>query len=863
MAEPIDFSNPQFQEGETPAKRAAAKERDVSIRQKEAAATGSEVSTQRTLSLLPSETTKIDAEAKIAQHKANTLGFEKADADFQQQLVAWRAGDAASFFEKLRQLRNAVRVLKSGKQLTGPMFGQLPDFVKAAVSPQSVDVRGDVEKVIQQTLRETLGAQFTQQEGSALLARTYNPALPESYVADNVEAELNTLLNIGKSREAMARYYEANGTLKGYNPDKWVPTVEKQFKVEQGMSQDDKLAAAQNAMVAAQGQIGGEGIKGIRFRPAEEAALLAYVNSDQFTPAGYASMIAPMYEAVGANPPPRSLLLEDGREIAARPVGARAAAISYEKIDEGAMKQAGFSDVAIQAFRNLPESGAQFAMSLVSPLTDAVKSVVQGERAGVYKTIPDLVADIAAKAGIGETDQATLNALSDALTERYGGMDALKSTLVKDPIGLAGDLSILLTAGGTALQRAPGRVGALGETMQAAGAAIDPLSAAMSVAGKTSPVAVPAAELAGKVATEGLAFTSGAPTSAIREAAATGFERQTQGVTPRTTAFRETLTGEGEVADLVTSAKDALAKIREQASQQYRSGMVDIAKDQTVLAFDDLDDALSRVRSSGRYKDQVVRKGGAGVLDEMEAAINDWRALDPVEYHTPEGFDALKQRLGDIRDTIPADDKVAQRVATQLYNAAKKTIRQQAPAYDKVMGQYKGSMDEIKRMEQELGIGTRGAVDTAFLKLTSRPGTRPGREALVDLLAKYEPELGAAVAGEQLSALMPRGLRGVTTSALAIPAGLYSTPVGAAYGAMTIPRVVGEMAYGAGRVAGGAANLVDLAQRYPASALATQRGLATAEMTEEEQARALAERYGLNLLPPLSEDITEYAKRGY
>jgi hypothetical protein len=80
---------------------------------------------------------------------------------------------------------------------------------------------------------------------------------------------------------------------------------------------------------------------------------------------------------------------------------------------------------------------------------------------------------------------------------------------------------------------------------------------------------------------------------------------------------------------------------------------------------------------------------------------------------------------------------------------------------------------------------------------------------------------------------------------------------------MTIPRVVGETAYGAGRVAGGAANLVDLAQRYPASALATQRGLATAEMTEEEQARALAERYGLNLLPPLSEDITEYAKRGY
>jgi hypothetical protein len=33
----------------------------------------------------------------------------------------------------------------------------------------------------------------------------------------------------------------------------------------------------------------------------------------------------------------------------------------------------------------------------------------------VYKTFPDLIADVAAKAGIGETDKKTLDALSASM----------------------------------------------------------------------------------------------------------------------------------------------------------------------------------------------------------------------------------------------------------------------------------------------------------------------------------------------------------------------------------------------------------------------------------------------------------------
>lgn len=831
----------------------------VGIRKDTASAASSEAGAKRTVTLLPYEKDEKAAQARIAAHNANTLGFAEADKEFQKQLVAWRSGDAATFFERMRDLRNAIRVLKSGKQITGPLYGKLPDTIKALVSPESVDVRGDVEKVIQQSLRETLGAQFTQQEGQALLARTYNPQLPETFVTENVEAELNKIMQIAKAREAMSRYYEENGTIKGYDPKKWLPTVEEEFNVSQGMTADDRRAATENAALAAQGEISGEGIKGIRFRPGEEAALLEYVNSDKFTPVGYAKMLTELYTAAGVSPPPRSVLLDQGRELAEAPVGARAGGVSYEKIDEEAMRNAGFTDSVAQALRNTPESLANFGMALVSPLTDAVKSVAQGERAGFYKTVPDLIADVASKAGIGEADGETLATLSDALAERYGGLDEIKATMVKDPVGFAGDLSVILSGGGTLLARGPGKLGALGQKAVAVGQAMDPLALGVRAAEAAAPAVKPVADLTGKLATEGLSFTSGAPPSAIREAASVGLERQRQGPTDRSKAFREGIGGDADIPDTVARAQSALAKLREEAAQQYRSGMVDISKDNTVLSFGDLDTELSDLRSSGRYKGRVIRKGGAKVLDEMERAINDWRALNPAEYHTPEGFDALKQLLGDIRDDIPMDDRVSQRVAGKLYNAAKKTIRQQAPIYDKVMSRYSGAMSEAKRLEQELGLRGGSAVDTAMLKLTQRPPQRRGREDLTSLLSKYEPEVGATVAGEQLSPLLPRGIRGATMAATSVPAGIFLSPAAALYGATASPRIAGELVYGAGRVGGAAMDLGSLVKKYPTQALAAQRGLALSEATEEEQARDLFNRYALTL--PGQDDIDAYARR--
>ena len=828
----------------------AAAEQAAGTEQKRATTEKTVAETEKLNITLPSVKQKADADAAVAAYNAANLGFEDANKEFQKQYVAWRSGGAEDFFDKIKQLRMAVRVLRSGRQITGPLFNQLPPLVKTLVSPESTDVRGDVEKIVQGALRETLGAQFTQVEGDRLLARIYNPELPETMVAENVEAELNKIAALAKSREAMSRYYEENSTLKGYRPDEWLPQVEADFKIMQSVPKDDRAAAEALSYREAMNNIGGTPLQGWRLRPGEEQLLIDYANSADFTPEGFADMLGEMIVLASGQEPDRASLMAEARDIAKRPEGARLGSVDYSNVDEAAARNAGLSDVAIQALKNAPASATMVVSSLLSPVSDALRSTVLGERVGFYKTFPDLIADVASKAGIGETDEATANALADAMVERYGSFEGFKQAVASDPVGVVGDASVILTLGGSAAGRVPGVVGRAGRATARVGEAIDPLSFAGSMVSRGFSALPEGAKTApGRVATEGLSMTTGAPAGAFREAFERGAGRQRVGVTPLTEEFRAGIAGGIPPEDLVARAKSAMQEMREAASRDYRSGMVDISQDKSILSFDELDKALADMRRDAMYKGEVVKPDVLATVDEMETIINDWRALDPAEFHTPEGFDKLKQRLFEATENIPFDDKTRRRAAGAVYGATKDTIRKQAPTYSGVMDQYADAQQTLGRMESELGLG-RGPIDTAATKLTQRPPSRKGRDDLLTLLADYDPKLAAQVAGEQLSPIMPRGLRGVG-------AGLGTAlAVGniASLGTLS-PRVMGEMAYGAGRASVPIGQTVDFIRQNPTATLVAQRGIAAMEATEaERQQQEMLERYGLLMPPAIGED---------
>lgn len=111
-----------------------------------------------------------------------------------------------------------------------------------------------VESVIQTSLRETLGGQFAQKEGEALIKRAYNIALPPEENAARLRALLAQLEASAASKTAMAEYYrENNFSLAGYKGSKYTPTVEDLYSAIDSASAEfksDKPKTSQTAPAA-------------------------------------------------------------------------------------------------------------------------------------------------------------------------------------------------------------------------------------------------------------------------------------------------------------------------------------------------------------------------------------------------------------------------------------------------------------------------------------------------------------------------------------------------------------------------------------------------------------------------------------
>jgi len=117
-------------------------------------------------------------------------------------------------------------MLESGKELTGPVIGSIPEQLRALVNPESTQAQQLVEQVVQKNLRAILGGQFAMKEGEQLVKRAYNPALPEELNAARLRALLLTLDTAAENKSRMEKYfYENNYSLKGFEGPAGVPTI--------------------------------------------------------------------------------------------------------------------------------------------------------------------------------------------------------------------------------------------------------------------------------------------------------------------------------------------------------------------------------------------------------------------------------------------------------------------------------------------------------------------------------------------------------------------------------------------------------------------------------------------------------------
>lgn len=444
-----------------------------------------------------------------------------------------------------------------------------------------------------------------------------------------------------------------------------------------------------------------------------------------------------------------------------------------------------WSDVPGKMLENAVPSAIEFGKNLVQPVLHPIETA---------QNIGNLGAGVLEKTGLKSGDEHVkyADAVGQFFKERYGGLDEFKRTLSTDPVGVLADLSTVLTGGGGLAARAPGVVGRIGEGIRAAGRAVDPLSV------------VPAAgHVAGQVIGN-LGTHTGAP--ALR----TAFEAGRDGG-GAAAAFQANLRGTEPMQETVQAARQALNHIRQQRGQAYREGMARVTTDPTILSFNDLDTALNEITNVKRFRGQNLSPTTANIREQMTGAIENWRNLRASEFHTVEGFDALKQLLGDMRDATQYGTP-ERRIADEIYHATRNTIVRQAPEYANVMRGYEQASQQIREIERTLSLNPNATIDTSLRKLQSvlrdNVNTSFGRRAeLADFLIHAgAPHLLERLAGQALHPWAPRGLARLlggqilAAGAGAIGAGATGAGIGAAAALPFMsPRLMGEGAYYAGR----------------------------------------------------------------
>lgn len=145
-----------------------------------------------------------------------SIGREAVDKAYAEDYLQWQRVGRSQAFTNLAAIGGVLGQLERGEKLSGPAIGLAPNFILAITNPEATDARETVQGVVQQNLREILGGQFAQQEAQQLLDRAFNPALDPKINARRLRRLYNQMEVAAKQRDAMAKYFDENETLRGY-----------------------------------------------------------------------------------------------------------------------------------------------------------------------------------------------------------------------------------------------------------------------------------------------------------------------------------------------------------------------------------------------------------------------------------------------------------------------------------------------------------------------------------------------------------------------------------------------------------------------------------------------------------------------
>tara|TARA_R110002167_G_scaffold67907_1_gene191817 strand:- start:3011 stop:4600 length:1590 start_codon:yes stop_codon:yes gene_type:complete len=204
--------------------------------------------------------------AKILADLDRDSGMSEFDKNVVKDLIPeynkWRTNDESNSTSNINKLYGIIESLDTGDVETGGFINKLPAFsdqMRLIFDPSGQDAVDRIRGVAYQSLRATLGAQFTEKESANLVATYFNPGLDSKMNMDRLQEFSETMQSIHNSKSEMYQYMDDNESLKGYKPQSGRGMVE---SLVNGGSSNKATTARSSNRTSSGRSSGGGGFEG-------------------------------------------------------------------------------------------------------------------------------------------------------------------------------------------------------------------------------------------------------------------------------------------------------------------------------------------------------------------------------------------------------------------------------------------------------------------------------------------------------------------------------------------------------------------------------------------------------------------------
>lgn len=435
--------------------------------------------------------------------------------------------------------------------------------------------------------------------------------------------------------------------------------------------------------------------------------------------------------------------------------------------------------------KNIGEIGEGIPAALDTGARDAASWTLR--QAGLNKSADALDATVEPLPQ-SQATQATI----DMYKQRYGSEEAIKQSLMNTPAQTLMDASIPFTGGEALAARLPEAAGAA-KVLGTVGRTLDPYNATVQT-GKTIGKGI------GTFGSQWIGNAElGTGTQSVKEAAGAGYQG---GDVARD--FWRHFSGVAPKDEVIDDSLKALNNIQQKASAAYQQGMMGTRATTDVLPFQPIDEALAKIGNRDTFNGRNLSTSTNATRQKIGNLVDQWRDLDPAQFHTAAGLDAMKRELWNniaSRTDIGTPDRD---IAMNMYHTIKDQIASVSPEYAKTMQDYADAQQQLGDLKRTLSLNPNATKDSTLRKLQSilRNNVNTDFENRMELGKVLEangaPNLMAKLAGQALNTWTPRGLMRMAMSGANLPLALLH-PGFALRLPFEMPKLVGLGLYGAGR----------------------------------------------------------------